>query len=813
MHYGYFDNANQEYVIERPDTPASWLNYLGTSEYCGIISNNAAGYSFYQSSKHGRLLRFRFNSLPMDRPGRYIYIRDEADGDYWSATWQPVGKPLEAQKSVCRHGLGYSTFSSEYRSIHTRMRVFVPVDKPMEFWELEIENRGDQTRELSLFGYAEWCLWDSFKDSLDFQYILHTCRMGCVDGIIDYSIRLWDQREPKAYFASSLPVVGFDTDRDAFMGLYRHEGSPQAVSEGACRDSIALGGNPCAALQSRLTLKPGEKARAVYILGMGDASIEGRAHRERFSDARQVDAEFDRVRQYWKIRLSAWQCNLPDPEVNSMMQVWNQYQCHTTFNWSRAASFIEAGGRDGLGFRDSNQDVLAVVHALPAEVKAKLVDLLKGQLADGSAMHHIQPLTWSQGPHNIPQEGMVWSDDHLWLLISIPSYLRETGDFEFLNQRHAFADREEGSVYEHLKRALQFSWGKRGQHGLLLGMMADWNDCINLKGKGESVWSTMLYHLALTEMITLASRLGRKEDEETFSMWRTVIADTLATHAWDGKWFLRGYLDSGRKLGSHQSEQSKIFINTQSWAVLSGAATHGQALQAMDSLREHLATEHGIVKNAPAFQEMDDEIGAVTTFPAGLKENGGIFCHSNTWAIVAEAMLGRGDRAFEYYRAFLPAAKNDSAEIYTMEPYVYSQFITGREHPKFGRARNSWLTGTAAWAFVAMSQYILGIRADYDGLIIDPVIPAKWDGFSVTRRFRGAEIEIEVTNPDHVSRGVRSLVLNGEPLQGNLIAAGILKEINSVKVEMGEPRKSISSSSPRQNRKQPVESLPSPALA
>lgn len=788
MRYGYFDDANQEYVIERPDTPTSWLNYLGTAEYCGIISNNAAGYSFHKSSKQGRLLRFRFNSLPMDRPGRYIYIRDEADGDFWSATWQPVGKPLEAQKTECRHGMGYSTFTSEYRSIRTKMRVFVPVDKLLEFWEMEIENLGDKPRELSLFSYAELCLWDSFKDTLDFQYILYTCRMGCVDGVIDYSICLWDQREPKAFFASSLPVVGFDTDRDAFIGAYRDESRPQAVTEGACRDSIGIGGNPCAALHNRVTLKPGEKARVVYILGIGSAQSEGLAYRERYSDPREVEAEFDRVRQYWKRRLSAWQCNVPDPEVNSMMQVWNQYQCHTTFNWSRAASFIEAGGRDGLGFRDSNQDVLAVVHTLPNEVKAKLVDLMKGQLADGSAMHHIQPLTWKQGPHNIPADGMVWSDDHLWLLISIPAYLRETGDMAFLEERIPFADREEGSVYEHLQRALKFSWNKRGPHGLLLGMMADWNDCINLKGKGESVWSTMLYHLALNEMITLAQRLGRQADVATYTQWRSTIADTLSKHAWDGKWFLRGYLDSGRKLGGHQSEQSKIFINTQSWAVFSGAATPEQALQAMDSLNEHLATEHGIVKNSPAFRTMDEEIGAVTTFPAGLKENGGIFCHANTWAIVAETMLGRGDRAFEYYRSFLPASKNDSAEVYTMEPYIYCQFITGREHPsKFGRGRNSWLTGTAAWAFVAMSQYILGIRPDYDGLIIDPVVPEKWDGFTVTRQFRGATLEIKVTNPNHFSRGVRQILLNGELLQGNLIPANALKKLNRIEVEMGKP--------------------------
>jgi N,N'-diacetylchitobiose phosphorylase len=786
--YGYFDETNKEYVIERPDTPMSWINYLGTSKYCAIISNNAAGYSFYQSPKSGRLLRFRFNGVPMDRPGRYIYLRDEADGDYWSASWQPVGKKLDQYKSVCRHGLGYSTFQSEYRSIRTDLKVFVPIDKAMEFWQMDITNCGDQPRELSLFGYAEWCFWESFRDTLDFQYILYTCRMGCVDGIVDYSIRLWDMREPKAFFASTLPVEGFETDRDAFVGPYRDEGNPLAVERGACNGSIAVGGNPCAALHNRIKLQPGEKVRVVYMVGIGDAAKEGRDCRERYSNPEEVGKEFAKVQDYWNARLGAWQCSVPDAQTNAMMQVWTQYQCHTTFNWSRAASFIEAGGRDGLGFRDSNQDLLAVIHVLPDQVRTRLVELIRGQLSDGSAMHQIQPLSWKQGAHNIPADSAVWSDDHLWLLLSVPAYIRETGDMAFLDEILEFADSGKASVYDHLKKTLEFSWSKRGPHGLLLGMMADWNDTINLRGQGESVWSTMLFHLALSEMITLCRKLERGEDEAIFCEWRAVIANALATQAWDGEWFLRGYLDSGRKLGGAESAQTKIFINTQSWAVLSGVATPEQGIRAMDSLHEHLATEHGIVKSAPAFRDADDEIGAITTFPAGLKENGGIFCHANTWAIVAEAMLGRGDRAFKYYKSFLPAAKNDSAEVYTMEPYVYAQFITGREHPsKFGRARNSWLTGTAAWAFVAMSQYILGVRPDYDGLIIDPVIPPEWDGFTVTRRFRGTEVQIKVSNPNHVSRGVSRLVLNGKQIEGNTIPAASLQPCNNVEVELGEP--------------------------
>lgn len=788
MRYGHFDDGNREYVIERPDTPMSWVNYLGTAEYCGIISNNAAGYGFHRSSKSARLTRFRFNSLPMDRPGRYVYLRDRVGGDYWSATWQPVGKPLDQYRSECRHGLGYSTFTSEYDGIRTRMRVFVPVDQPIELWELDITNAGERTRDLSLFGYAEFCLWEALKDTLDYQYILYTCRMGCVDGVVDYSIRLWDLREPKGFFACTLPTTGFDTDREAFIGPYRHEGTPLAVERGVCGNSLAIGGNPCGALQSDLKLQPGETRRAVFILGIGDAAVEGRAARERYAKPENIGHEFGRVREYWQERLGGWQCATPDTDANSMLNTWNQYQCHTTFNWSRAASFIEAGGRDGLGYRDSNQDVLAVVHALPGAVRQRLIELLRGQCADGSAMHLVQPLTWKQGPHNNPPNREVWSDDHLWLLVSIPAYLRETGDLGLLDEVVPFADAGEATVYEHLKQSLEFSRGRRGPHGLLLGMTADWNDCINLRGQGESIWSTQLYHYALNEMLVLAERLERADDLEHFRRYRDEIARCLEEHAWDGEWFLRGYLDSGRKLGGHDSSQSKIFINTQTWAVISGSATPDHARRAMDSLRKQLATEHGIVKNAPAFRAADDEIGAITTFPAGLKENGGIFCHANTWAIIAEAMLGRGDRAFEYYRAFLPAAKNNSAEIYTMEPYVYAQFITGREHPdKFGRARNSWLTGSAAWAFVAMSQYILGVRPDYDGLIVDPVIPAAWEGFRVTRRFRGKTVEITVRNPQQVSHGVARLTLNGKAVPEPLLPEALLHDHNEVELTLGGP--------------------------
>jgi N,N'-diacetylchitobiose phosphorylase len=768
MRYGRFDDKHREYVIENPDTPMSWVNYLGTGDYGGIISNNAAGYAFHKSAKTGRLLRFRFNSLPADRPGRYIYIRDNASGAYWSAAWQPVARPLAKHKTVCRHGLGYTRFLGRYAGIRTDYRVFVPIGKPVEFWEITVENATRRPRDLSLFAYAEWCFWDMNQDLTNFQYILYTCRMAYADDTVDYSIRLWPFSEPKAFMTSILPVESFDTDRDVFIGQYRHEGQPKAVEAGRCFGSIAVGGSPCAALQNRFTLAPGEKKRALFIVGVGDAKTVGQECRRRYADPAAVEEEFARLREYWRGRLGRFACKTPSAEVNSMVNVWNQYQCHTTFTWSRSASFNEAGGRDGLGFRDSTQDTLGVVHAIPERVRTRLVELLKGQHASGAAMHGLQPLTWRQGPHNV--ERWIFSDDHLWPVLAVAAYLKETGDFAFLDETVPFADVGEAAVYEHLKRALEFSWSQRGPHGICLGLAADWNDCLNLRGRGESMFSTFLFYRGLAEMVRLAERLGRKEEAAHFGAQAGELKANIDKHAWDGEWFLRGFLDSGRPLGGKASDQAKIFINSQTWAVLSGAADREKAVRCMDSLHEHLATEHGVVKNWPAFREHDAEIGAITSFPPGLKENAGIFCHANTWAVAAEGMLGRGDHAFKLYRAFLPAAKNESADVYTMEPYVYSQFITGREHPyKFGRARNSWLTGAASWAFVAASQYILGVRPDYEGLVIEPAIPSEWDGYEVRRVFRGATYRIRVRNPEHRTSGVKRLKVNGKAVPGNLV--------------------------------------------
>ena len=661
MRYGSFDDGRREYVIDNPDTPMSWVNYLGTSGYCGIISNNAAGYAFKDSAKSGRFLRFRFNSVPTDRPGRYIYIRDDESGDYWSATWQPVGKPLDQYKSVCRHGLGYSTFDSEYDGVNSSLRIFVPVDKHLEIWETTITNDSGRPRSLSVFAYAEFCFWDMMQDLTNFQYILYTCHTGYADDVVDYSIHLWPSREPKGFLASTQPVVSFDSDRDVFLGRYREEGRPKAVERGQCFGSIAVGGTPCGAVQNKVTLQPGESYRVCYICGIGNAKTLGQQYRLLYRDPVKVEEEFQAVKRYWDEHLGKYQCETPSPLVNSMVNVWNQYQCMTTFNWSRSASFNEAGGRDGLGFRDSNQDTLGAVHMSPNRTRAKLVDLLRAQYSFGAAMHGVQPLEWKQGKHNLDPE--IFSDDHLWLLLSIPSYIRETGDFDFVDQIVEFADEGEGTVLEHLRRTLEFSNTHLGPNGFLLGLRADWNDCINLRGKGESMFSTFLFLKGIEEFRELAAQLGRSHVAEPWLLVADEMRARVDSLAWDGEWYLRGFLDSGKKLGGHASEQSFIFINSQTWAVIGGVGSRERAVSAMDSLHKYLATEHGIVINYPAFQTEVLEIGAVTSFPPGLKENAGIFCHANTWGVVAEAMLGRGDEAMKLYLSFLPAAKTTSPTL------------------------------------------------------------------------------------------------------------------------------------------------------
>jgi N,N'-diacetylchitobiose phosphorylase len=761
MKYGYFRKS--EYVIDNPQTPKSWINYLGTDQYCALIDNNAGGYSFFQSPKTGRLLRYRFNGIPMSRSGRYIYVRDTKSADFWSVSWQPTAKDLKKFKTETVHGQGYTIIKTEYDRIRTTATYYVPLQSEREIWSLDIENLDDKARELDIFTYAEIALWYSVLDTFDLQYILYTARTTFTNNAISFHHRNGGGIDKHAYFTSTEKADDFDTDRDTFIGPYRDESNPLAIELGKCSKSFFTGGNPCASLRHRIRLEKKGRKKITFILSIGKFDWKAVHLRNQYSKD-LVEREIDKIKESWTALLGSFSVNTPDKDVNVMANVWNQYQCHTTFNWSRSASFIEASGRDGLGYRDSSQDVLGVLHVLPERVKKRIIDLLQGQVSDGSALHQIQPLTMTPGKGEKPD--IVYSDDHLWPILSIAQYLKETGDFNFLNEIIPFHDTGKADVFEHMKRAIDFSLTHKGKHDLCLGLYADWNDCINLRGGGESVWTTLFLYKVMGDFLDIA-RLEKKTDVfEKYSSFRKELGLALNHYGWNGQWFNRAYLDNGKVIGSPTNTEGKIFINPQSWAILSGLADKDQTESILASVEKHLSTKYGIVLLWPAYTEYDGKIGSITGYPKGLKENASIFCHTVPWMVIANTIAGKGDQAFRYFRNILPSHFNDNISKFTEAPYAYVQFISGKENKKFGRAENPWLTGSATWNFVALSQHILGIRPDYDGLVVDPCIPRTWKKFEVKRVFRGATYNITVKNPDKKSKGVRKILLNGNSVNG-----------------------------------------------
>ncbi len=719
-----------------------------------------------------RLTRLRFNSLPAERPGRYFYLR-EADGRFYSVASQPA--PRKDARYTTRIGLGYNVYEMDAGDVRTSTRIFVPLGEALEVAEVTVENLTDRARELDIFSYVEFAFWRNDQDLINFQYILYTCRMGFVDDVIDYGIVFDYGSGPKAFATTSLPVESFDTDREVFMGYCHSESDPGAVIDGKCRNSLAEGGNPIAALHSKVKLKPRETVKAVYLLGVGDAATEGREIRARCGNAAYVEEEFGKLKRYWGEKLTALQVDIPDENAKRNVNIWNPYQCHVTFNWSRSASFTEAGGRDGIGYRDTFQDMLAVCHTSADRTREKILTMMRGQAREGYVIHHFQPLTLKQAPESLPEREALCSDDHLWMLLAVPAYIKETGDAGVLEERAPYLDEGEGPVTEHLLEALRFSHSAKGAHGLSLIMRADWNDCMNVKWGGESIWTSFLFYRALGDMIELARFVGREEIVSECESMRRELHEALDRHAWDGEYFLRAFTEKGERIGSSENVEGQVFLNAQTWAVFSGYAPGERGGRAMDVVKERLATRYGIKLLAPAYGSYEETIGAVTTFPKGLKENGGIFAHANTWAVIAEALLGgetagRGDRAFEYYSAYLPMNRNDEAEVYEVEPYVYAQFTASDESPHFGMGRNPWLTGTAAWSYVAMTQYVLGIRPEYDGLRIAPVIPRAWPGFTMDRTVRGRRCHIEVNRT-----GERGITLNGEPVEGDVVPYERLK--------------------------------------
>ncbi len=793
MRYGYFDDARREYVITRPDTPRSWSNYLGSRLFGGIITQNAGGYSFYRSGALGRVLRLRFNGVPADAPGRYIYLRDDTSGDYWSASWQPVGKSLDSYKSTVRHGMGYTSFEVEYNGIRSVLLCFIPEGQAFEYWALSVTNPGTTARQISIFSYAELTNdWNFRQDLENLQYSQYIVQMSYQDGMIHRRNNL-PPRHADAYFAlAGADVVSFDTDRDAFLGPYRTPANPLAVEHGQCANSLTVGDNACCSLHTTIALAPGERRDLIFILGVGEPDVAwdglppGREIVAAYGTPERVACELEKIRNTWANHLDTLQVTTPDADLNSMVNGWHAYQTHMTFNWSRGVSLIEAGGRDGLGYRDTVQDMLAVTHSIPGPVEERLDLILTGQLSNGGAMPQVMPLTHKPGAERVPAEDEYRSDDALWLPLTVANFVYETGNVGYLEKDLPYADQGCATVFDHLKQALQFSLDRRGEHGLMLGLHADWNDCVRGGKTGQSLFSTFLFYHACRLVADLADLTGRQEDAGWCRAQNAALKEQIDRYAWDGEWFIRALAANGGKLGSQSNPEGRIYLESNVWAVISGAADAEQACRTMASIHDHLATEYGLLLCDPSHTVPNPDIELpLLVFPPGHKENGGIFCHSNSWPIIAECVLKHGDRAYEYYRSYLPSAYNDRAEIRQVEPYVYSQFTHGRASPRFGQSRNPWLTGTASWTYIAVTQYILGLRPAPDGLRIDPCIPSAWDGFSVRRRYRGHWLDITVENPAHVSSGVRSVTLNGEPLPCDTIPAERLADENRIIVALG----------------------------
>jgi len=793
VRYGYFDDEAKEYVITRPDTPRSWSNYLGNTEYGAIITNNAGGYGFYQSGARGRFLRLLFSGIPMDQPGRYLYLRDRESGDYWSASWQPVGKPLDQYQSTCRHGTAYTVIESRYAGIATETTYFVPLEQAFEYWRVKVTNETGRLRELSLFTYCEFTnQWNTFQDQVNLQYSLFIVRGGLTDGLLRVAIE--DSLTPDSgevlfhhtwMAVIGAPLDGYDTSRDAFLGPYRSYHNPLVVEQGQSTNSKAYGDNACGCLQTNLALRPGESREVLVMLGIGDARTVGRRMVAEFGSLKRAEVELRRLKDNWHAKLGSLVVETPDDEFNHTVNVWGLYNCLVTFAWSRSASLVYNGERDGLGFRDSVQDLLGVAAAVPEEARARLELLLTGQLSNGGAMPVVKPFEHRPGHETGPAPEEYRSDDCLWFFNAVPALVNETGDLDFYHKVLPYADQGEATVFGHLRRALEFNLERTGRHGLPCGLSADWNDCLRLGYHGESLFVGFQVRMGLTVYAEVAERLGRQEEVAWALAQRDALDASIQACAWDEDRFVWAIGEDGTVYGTRECQEGQVYLNTQVWAVISGAATPEQACRCMQTVQERLATPYGLMLSAPPFVRTPIHVMRAVVFNPGIKENAGIFNHTQGWGVMAECMLGNGDQAWDYYRGSMPAAYNDRAEIRQSEPYVQGQTTYSVYSPCPGRTRTPWLTGAAAWAYFSAAQYILGIRPELEGLRIAPCIPSTWKGFKATRRFRGRTVRIDVQNPDGVRSGVKTLTLNGETLAGNLIPVDRLGDNNEVEVVLG----------------------------
>ncbi|MGA2530570.1 MAG: glycosyl transferase [Acidimicrobiales bacterium] len=799
MLYGYFDDDRREYVVTRPDTPLPWMNYLGTEDYFSLVSNTAGGCSFYRDARLRRLTRYRHNNAPLDLGGRYLYLRDDVAGDYWSPSWQPTRTSLDAYE--CRHGLSYTSISSKHNGVSAEMLYLVPLGESLEIWRLRVRNDRGHNAELSLFSSVEFCLWDAQDDATNFQRNYNVGEVEVVDGVIYHKSEYRERRNHFAYFACSEPLVGYDTQRDAFLGPYRGWDAPLAVERGRSFDSIAHGWAPMGSHHVKLSLAPSETREVVFVLGYSENPAESkfdppgsqtidkarvRPVIERWLRPAEVEEAFGALKDSWSELLSVLRVETPDPDTDRMINIWNAYQCMVTFNLSRSMSSFESGIGRGMGFRDSSQDLLGCVAMVPERARERILDLASTQLASGGAYHQYQPLT-KRGNNAI---GSGFNDDPLWLVLALSAYLKETGDLSVLDEPVPYdnAPGSETPLLEHLHRCMRYTLERLGPHSLPLIGHADWNDCLNLNcfsetpgesfqtaenregGVAESLFIAGQFVIASTELAGILRLIGDEDGAACLEAHAARMTAAIEEHGWDGDWFLRAYDSLGAKVGSGSNEEGQIFAEVQGMCVMAGVGlSDGRAAKALRAVNERLATEHGVMLIQPPYTRYHIELGEITSYPPGYKENGSIFCHVNPWIMIAETILGDGNAAFDYYKRTNPSARAPISDVHRCEPYVYAQTIAGRDAATPGEAKNSWLTGSAAWHMTAISQWILGVRPELEGLRIDPVLPASWEGFTARRRWRGATYEIVVQKPKGSTGRVRRLVVDGENLEGNLV--------------------------------------------
>lgn len=796
MKYGFFDDEKREYVITNPQTPWPWINYLGNEDFFSLVSNSAGGYAFYKDAKFRRLTRYRYNNVPMDNGGRYFYIKD--DETIWSPGWKPCKTDLD--KYECRHGMSYTQITGAKNGIEAETLFFIPLKTWAEVQKVKLTNTTSVVKKIKLFSFMEWCLWNAEDDQNNLQRNLSTGEVEVKGSTIYHKTEYKERRNHYAFYHVNAEIDGYDTDRESFVGLYNEFSAPQAVINGKASNSEAHGWSPIASHYIEVELQPGESKEYIFLLGYIENKEDNKwetknvinkqpaeAVIDRFNTVEKVEQALAELRQYWDNLLGKFVIESNDDKLNRMVNIWNQYQCMVTFNMSRSASFFEVGIGRGMGFRDSNQDLIGFVHQIPERARERIIDIASTQFPDGGCYHQYQPLT-KRGNNAI---GGGFNDDPMWLILGVVSYIKETGDFSILDEMVPF-DNDMSiakTLYDHLTISFNHVVNNLGPNGLPLIGRADWNDCLNLNcfskdpnesfqttennsegSKAESVMIAGLFVVYGQEYVKLSQCIGNHQEAERAQAEVDKMIAAVKANGWDGEWFLRAYDFFGNKVGSNENEEGKIFIESQGWCTMAGIGKEeGMCEKALDSVKERLDCEYGIVLNNPAFTKYVIEYGEISTYPAGYKENAGIFCHNNPWIMIGETVIGRGEKAWEYYKKICPAYLEEISDLHKTEPYVYAQMIVGKDAYKPGEAKNSWLTGTAAWNFYAVTQYILGVQPDYDGLTIDPCVPADWKEFGVRRQFRGADYHIKVINPNGVSKGVVDITVDGTSVSGNTV--------------------------------------------